>query len=162
MPWDTVPSANYEKLNRVEPVIADLKKRSEMRVASDKSFSLLNDDIELVKQQMARKTVSLNEQKRMAEKVANEERNKKRKAELASLATPKTTVYLVTLRDVDKPGLTLAPPPKAPAKSQVDRQDPSAPISTDEPTTPTKDLLLTEAERILLDYVEVSGKLAIR
>jgi len=161
MPWDTVDSAPYTKLNRVEPVLADLKKRSDLRLAADKGFAFLNQDIATVKQQMARKTVSLNEQKRLEEKNQLADRAKKRRAELAAQPAPKQTVYLVTLRDVDKPGLTLAPPPKpAPKPTPAPGDDPALVGSPTDETSATKDLLLTETERILLDYVDLYGKVA--
>ena len=161
MPWDTVDSAPYTKLNRVDPVLADLKKRSDLRLAADKGFAFLNQDIATVKQQMARKTVSLNEQKRLEEKNQLADRAKKRRAELAAQPAPKQTVYLVTLRDVDKPGLTLAPPPKpAPKPTPAPGDDPALVGSPTDETSATKDLLLTETERILLDYVDLYGKVA--
>jgi carboxyl-terminal processing protease len=163
MPWDTVPSAKYTALNRVEPVLADLKRRSDLRVASDKEFAFLKDDIQVVKQQLARKAVSLNEEKRMQEKKENEERAKKRRAELAAQAGPKQTVYLVTLRDVDKPGLTLAPPPKPlPKPTGGAVEDPTSAASPTDDAAPAHDLLLNETERILLDYVQQYDKVALR
>jgi carboxyl-terminal processing protease len=163
MPWDTVPSADYTKLNRVEPVLADLKKRSDLRLATDKGFDFLKQDIEVVKKQMERKTVSLNEQTRLTEKKEVEERAKKRRAELAADAGPKQTVYLVTLHDIDKPGLTLAPPPKPlPKPSPIPTDDPTTTASTNDDASSTRDLLLNETERILLDYIDVYGKVAAK
>ncbi len=163
MPWDTVKAEPFTRLNRVDPVIGDLKKRSELRLGTDKGFEFLKQDIATVQQQMSRKTVSLNEQKRMAEKNENAEKAKKRRAELASYPGPKQTVYLVTLANVDKQGLTLAPPPKPlPKATGVPIDDSSATASPTDETTPARDLLLTEAERILLDYVDLYGKVALK
>jgi len=161
MPWDTVTSANYTRVNRVEPVIAELKKRSASRVAEDKSFAILKQDVELVQKQLNRKTVSLNEQKRMAEKQQAEALAKQRRAELAALSTPKATIYQVTLRDVDKPGLTLAPPPKPlPKPSRTSTDDPTVELPDQTETSATRDILMTETERILMDYINLDGKVA--
>lgn len=163
MPWDTVSPVAFDRLNRVEPVLSDLKKRSDLRLATDKGFAFLKQDIATVELQMARKSVSLNEQKRLAEKNQNEARAKTRKAELAAQPTPKQTIYLVTLANVDKPGLTLAPPPKPlPRRAGAQVEDPTTGAVSTEEATPTRDLLLTEAERILMDYVELYGKVASR
>lgn len=167
MPWDTVsPASGFVPLNRVEPVINDLKKRSDVRLATDKGFSFLKQDVATYEQQLAKKTVSLNEQKRIAEKKENADRAKSRKAELAAQPSPKQTVYLVTLSNVDKPGLTLAPPPKPlPKPGNVPVEDPTTTASPTDDTTPAHDLLLTETERILLDYLDLYskvGKVAVK
>ena len=148
----------YTKLNRVDPVIEELKRLSDNRINTDKGFQVLKDNIATVQERIARKTVSLNEQKRMAEKTATEEKMKARKAELAAVPQPKETVYLVTLKNVDKPGFALAPPPKPRAGSlpAPPSTDPTSPPSTTDDTSSNRDLLLTETERILLDYVATS------
>ncbi len=38
MPWDTVPTAKYEPVNTIPPVLPELRKRSETRVAKDKDY----------------------------------------------------------------------------------------------------------------------------
>ena len=38
MPWDTIASAKYDKLNMVEPYVGDLRKQSAQRIATDKDF----------------------------------------------------------------------------------------------------------------------------
>ncbi len=163
MPWDTVPGERFDKVNRVQSVIADLKSRSDSRIAADKSFNFLKQDIDIIKQQMAHKTVSLNEKKRFAEKQENEERAKRRRAEFAAQPGAKQTVYLVTLRDVDKPGLTLAPPPKPLPKPSTDAaQLPTEEIPAAADDNSSRDLLLNETQRILLDYVGLYDKVAIR
>ncbi|HLJ55275.1 MAG TPA: hypothetical protein VKT77_09555, partial [Chthonomonadaceae bacterium] len=76
---------------------------------------------------------------------------------------PKMTTYLVTLANADKPGLSLAPPPKTPKASATQLDDPTAtaPTAAEDPTL-ARDLVLTETERILLDYIDEYNKVAAR
>ncbi|HZQ47755.1 MAG TPA: carboxy terminal-processing peptidase, partial [Verrucomicrobiae bacterium] len=105
LPWDTIESANYEKLNRVQPYLAELEKRSAKRVAAERDFAYVHEDIEKIKKIVADKTVSLNEQQRLKEKEADDIRNKAREQELKSRRHPEVTVYPITLKDADLPGL---------------------------------------------------------
>lgn len=163
MPWDRVPPANFAKVDRVGPVLAELKQRSATRVSEDKAFQLYKEEIAVVREQLKRKAISLNEQKRQEEKRQAEARTKRLRAEIAAAQTgPKETVYQVTLQNVDKPELMLAPPPKAPVKRAAQPgDDPADATAADE--TPARDLLLGETERILLDYIDLESKrLAVR
>jgi carboxyl-terminal processing protease len=108
--WDTIPSATYEKLNRIEPYLAGLKKRSEARIATNRDFVYLRGEIERYQKSLAEKTISLNEGQRLKEKKEADERLKLRKKELAARPEPEGKVYELTLKQVDLPGL---PPPAA-------------------------------------------------
>ena len=106
--WDTIPAATYEKLNRVEPYLADLRKGSEERIAQDPDFAYIREEIERFKKQQAEKSVSLNEAVRLKEKKESDDRAKARKKELASRPEPPGKVYDITLKLAEQPGL---PPP---------------------------------------------------
>ena len=106
--WDTIEPARYEKVNRVEPYLAELRKRSEQRIASDADFAYIRSEMERYKKQQADKSVSLNEEVRLKEKKEADERAKARKKDLASRPEPSGKVYDLTLKDADEPGL---PPP---------------------------------------------------
>ena len=105
LPWDTIASASYEKLNRIEPVLPELKKRAEARVAADQDFTFLREEIERYKKTLAEKSVSLNEAQRLKEKKEADERSKARKKEMASRPENKSKVYEITLKNADLPGL---------------------------------------------------------
>jgi carboxyl-terminal processing protease len=81
LPWDTIESANYEKLNRVKPYLAEVSKKSAERVATGRDFDYVKEDIEQVKKVVAEKTVSLNEQQRLKEKEESDIRQKVRERE---------------------------------------------------------------------------------
>ena len=108
LPWDTIQAANYEKLNRVEPFLADLKNRSDLRLASDIDFSFVRDEMERYRKQIADKTISLNETARLKEKKEADDRAKARKKELAARPEPPGKIFDITLKLADEPGL---PPP---------------------------------------------------
>src|SRR4030095_5437185 len=106
--WDTIEPARYEKVNRVEPYLTELKKRSDQRLISDADFVYVRSEMERFKKQQADKSVSLNEEVRLKEKQEADDRAKARKKELASRPEPPGKLYALTLKDTDEPGL---PPP---------------------------------------------------
>ena len=173
--WDEIRSAKYDSLNLVQPYLADLRNRSTRRVAADKEFAYVREDIERFKKQQADKTLSLNEHVRLKENEDLEARSKARDQERRSRPEPPEKVYELSLKQVDLPGL---PPPVArtnaalssvpagapaghPAASagsasavaaEDDSEDPA------EPPSPATDAPLSEAEHILLDYLSVLPK----
>jgi carboxyl-terminal processing protease len=171
MHWDTIPSAKYDKLEMVEPYLGELRKQSAERVATDKDFAYLRQDIELFKKQQNDKTLSLNEQKRLQEKEEAEAREKDREKERRARKQPLEIVHDLTLKQVDLPGL---PPPaqKTNSVSQLDINAPSVPTNAaavaaaagvdesrdteadeDKDKVPPPDVSLEEAEHILVDYL---------
>jgi carboxyl-terminal processing protease len=169
MPWDTIPSAKYDKLNMVEPYVQELRKQSAQRIASEKDFAYLREDIELFKKQQNDKTISLNETKRLEEKDEIESRDKAREKERRARKASNEIVHELTLKQVDLPGLP-APAQKTNSVSRLDINSPSVPTNAaavaaaagvdedrdfdaDEDKVPPPDVTLTEAEHILVDYL---------
>jgi len=103
--WDTIPSAKFTKMNRIQPWLSELTKRSNERIAKDKDFAYVNEDIARFRKVLADKSVSLNEARRRAEKAADEARVAARKKELAERNEPQPTTWEITLKLADKPGL---------------------------------------------------------
>jgi carboxyl-terminal processing protease len=106
--WDTIPAASYDKLNLVQPYLAELKKRSDQRISADRDYAWIRDEIERFKKLQADKSISLNEATRRKEKAEIDERSKARKKDLAARPEPPGKVYDITLKLADEPGL---PPP---------------------------------------------------
>jgi carboxyl-terminal processing protease len=162
LPWDTIAAAQYTKLNRIEPLLPELRKRSETRVAIDRDFAYIREDIERYKKMIADKSVSLNEVQRLKEKQEIEDRNKARKKELAARPEPAWKTYEITLKQVDEPGL---PPPlsKTNQTARVEgtndltiaKTDAEEAEEGDEDKTPV-DVTLEETKRILIDLVYLS------
>jgi carboxyl-terminal processing protease len=105
MPGGTIDSAPYEKLNLIQPILPELQKRSAARIATDQDFIYLRQDIDQFRKMLADKSVSLNEQQRLKEKQQNDARLKARRAEIRSRPDNGETVYEITLKEADKPGL---------------------------------------------------------
>lgn len=108
LPWDTVKSASFEPVNVVPPALPELRKRSEARVAVDKDFAYVRDEIERFKKVKEEKTVSMNEEERWKEKKENEARVEARKKDLKARPLPDYKTYEITLKNAELPGL---PPP---------------------------------------------------
>jgi carboxyl-terminal processing protease len=164
LPWDTIESAKYDRLNRVEPYLADLRQHSSQRVAASRDFDYVREDIALFKKQQADKSISLNEKIRLKEKDEAEARQKSREQELKSRKSPPETVYDLTVKLAEQTGLPaptqktnaaaakLANPPgtaaPAVAKDLEDDSDKPAPV----------DAVMNEAEHILMDYYSLLSK----
>ncbi|HEV2392484.1 MAG TPA: carboxy terminal-processing peptidase [Verrucomicrobiae bacterium] len=108
LPWDTIDSAKYDHFNMVQPYLPELRRRSSERVAKDKEFSYIREDIALFKKQQADKTISLNEKVRLKEKEDAIAREKARDKERLARIEPKETIYELSLKQALLPGL---PPP---------------------------------------------------
>jgi carboxyl-terminal processing protease len=175
--WDTIPSARYDQLNLVTPYLPELRKRSGQRVAGDKEFAYVREDIELFKKQQADKTVSLNEKQRLKEKEEADARQKARDKERLARKSPPETVYELTLKQASQPGL---PPPLEHTNSTVAKASghkgadwPGAGTNAtlaasagasaaagadegpDEEKPPAVDVDLVETEHILVDYMSL-------
>jgi len=142
LPWDAVPAAPHEQLNRVQPYLGTLRERSLHRIGTEKPFTYLAEDVARLKKSLAEKSVSLNEAERRQELAQLKARQDERKQfELAHLASQPTT-YEITLKKASSPGL---PPPLAPKKSED--------AATKTGSSPSNDILLHETLKILGDYV---------
>lgn len=178
MQWDTIDSANYEHLNRVGPYLAELRNRSRDRLGKDPEYAYIRDDISLFKKHQADKTISLNLNERLKEKEEADARQKARDKERLLRPESPDTVYEITLKNADLPGLP-APMPKtnslarAELKTQgvLNTNSPvasaaSAPVTPtspddellDEEKPPVVDAPMIEAQHILVDYVSLLSK----
>ena len=162
--YDTIPKANYEKLNRVQPYLAELQKRSGERVSKDKDFAYLAEDIERYRKALAEKTVSLSESKRRAEREELKAKSRARKKELLARHETPPTTYEISLKQAAEKGLPAPMTNKPPASVTADptETDPiEAPVDPeteelDEPVTAT-DIHLKEAERIMMDFIRLTA-----
>src|SRR6185295_13693731 len=105
LPWDTIEPATYERVDRVEPYLSELKKRSDQRIASDQDFAYIYEEMGRYKKMQAEKSVSLNEEVRIKEKKEADDRAKTRKKNLAARPEPPGRIYDLTLKLADEPGL---------------------------------------------------------
>ena len=154
LPWDRVPSADFVREDHVTPFLKELRARSATRVAEDKDFTYLREDIAQFKKNLATQAVSLNEADRRRETEAAEAREASRKQELAALKENQPITYNITVENTDTPGLpapisTLSAPATKLSASVADKtNEAEASISPSDP-------VLRESEHIMADYVEM-------
>jgi carboxyl-terminal processing protease len=177
---DAIKSAKYEHLNLVEPYLGELRQHSEQRVASEREFDYVREDIDLFRKQQADKTISLNAQVRLKEKEEADARDKARKKERLTRKVPPEKAYEITLKQAVLPGL---PPPIEKTNNVAAGSSPRAlpamgGASTNSASVTPKalragevagdeeedvkaadiDATLVEAEHILVDYLGVLHK----
>lgn len=158
LPGDTIKSADYEKLNRIEPILAELRKRSAERIQNDIDYAYRLEDIEQYKKTLADKSVSLNEAERIEEKEKKDAKLKARREEIKSRPAANETVYEITLKLADAEGLPAPVENDQNAKlsdtlDDTDKDDSSS--ETPEPTPHAIDATLNQAKRILVDLIQL-------
>ncbi len=174
--WDTIEKAKFDHLNLVDPYLPELRKRSAGRVAGDKEFTYIREDIDLYKKRQADKTFSLNEKQQLAEKEEADARQKARDKERLARKEAAEKVYELSLKQAMLPGLPPAASKTNSAIAKISGTVPGAstngtiaavrpPIPTenldgtsDEEKPPAIDADLIESEHILLDYISLLPK----
>jgi carboxyl-terminal processing protease len=156
LPWDAVPAVPHPREDRVRPYIDALRQRSVQRISAGQDFVYLGEDIARLRKSLEKKTISLNEAERRKELAEGKARQAAREQERAKRQTPKPPTYEITLKNAATPGLPPAlstttpvtPPAKSKSHASSDASDPIVPGSAD-------DIILNEAQRILVDYVDL-------
>jgi carboxyl-terminal processing protease len=97
LPPDQTTPATYSAMDLVKPYLTELEANSKARVAANKDFAYIIEDIEQVKKRKDDKAVSLNEQKRLAEKEEDKARTDSRKKERASRTKSAAQIYELDL-----------------------------------------------------------------
>ena len=98
---DSIQPADYKAMHRVsEPVLDILRKKSKERIEQDTDFQYIQDDIKRYQEIKQRKTISLNEEKRIPEKEEDKERNEKRGDERNARRYPGLKIYRITMDQV--------------------------------------------------------------
>jgi carboxyl-terminal processing protease len=154
LPWDLVPPSDFTREDHVSPFLHVLQSRSATRVAADKDFAYLGEDIAQFKKTITAKTVDLNEADRRQEIEKDKTREEVRKQERAARKESLPTTYDITLKNAGAPGL---PAPETAISSPVAKLSESP---ADEPEearagVAQSDPVLRESERILADYVSM-------
>ena len=157
LPWDAVPASTYTREDRISQYVEALRQRSAQRIAASKDFAYLAEDIARLKTSLDKKTVSLNEAQRRKEMAEAKARQAEREKERAARKTQSPKTYEITLKNAGSPGL---PPPFEPKKSQPKAAAKGGSSSSEDANDPPEpgsreDVILTEAQHILADYVEL-------
>lgn len=154
LPYDTVKSARFEKFNYVQPYLSNLLSQSSQRIATNQEYVYIREDIEQFRKYQALNSVSLNEKKRIQEWEEDDARQRARDKERLARKTVPPTVYELTLKQVDLPGL---PAPAAKTNAEVAKVEGEV-LGEDEAAEeapPIVDAALEETERIMLDYINL-------
>jgi len=107
--WDTIDPVKYDKLNLVQPYLAELLRRSNARVATNRDFNYVREDIAEIEKLQTNNTVTLNEREALKERQQNTAKDKAREAERAARSLPDETTYDITVENADAPGLVESP-----------------------------------------------------
>jgi len=155
LPWDTVLPAPHQAYNRVEPFLPPLREASQKRIAAEKAFSFLADDIARLRKNLATKAVSLNEAERRAEIAENKARQAEREQQTKNLRLAAPAVYEITLANAASAGLPPAKSPSASPPSEQKKGNTAEHRATGKHSKQSAedDILLNESEQILADYV---------
>ncbi len=116
LPYDEVKKVDFNAFDRDTLYLSKLKERSAKRVASNAGFRGIIEQSEQLKEQQERNELSLN----MTKRKERMEREKKELEELEDLLNELTqedsTVYEITLDNVDESGLSASEAPESPAE----------------------------------------------
>lgn len=165
LPWVAIKPAPYMPTGDLKDIVPLLDKKHEARVAKDKDFQYLLDDIALVVKQRKENQISLNETVRRKERDAQEARAKAREKRLiAQISNPADDLVVIPdPKDVLKGAKAANKTAKqiAAVKGalrtddglQGDERALSAELDAETAAKSAKDVLLNEAARILADEV---------
>ncbi|SFU84601.1 carboxy terminal-processing peptidase [Pseudoduganella namucuonensis] len=168
LPWTSIKPAVYIPAGDLKEIVPLLDKKHEARVAKDKDFQYLAEDIALVKKLRKDNTISLNETARRKERDQQEARAKLREQRLVNAApSPDDPVLLPDPKEALNKAIS-AKPANAKASRQVaavkgalrtddglqaDERALSAELDAEKAAKAAKDVLLNEAVHILADEV---------
>jgi hypothetical protein len=153
LPWDVVPATPFDRLGRVRPYVDSLRASSARRIAGDRRFHEVADDVARLRKALATKSVSLNEAERRQELAQFKARRSDREREDRVDPATRPTTYAITLENASLPGL---PAPIAVTKSADTKSADTNPLTTSRASA--EDAILDEGTRILADYVELLGR----
>jgi len=145
LPWDSIRGVDFNKFNLVQPYIADLRRDSETRTATNQDFNYIRRDIDEFKKLQADKTATLNEQDALKERKEMAAQKMARDEEMVKRGKPDEKVYELTVENAGDPGL------------------PSPLVETNSPNDISDGRLndaarLEETEHILEDYISLLSK----
>jgi carboxyl-terminal processing protease len=161
MPYDEVQPAPHANVGAFSGKLTELRQRSMIRVATDRDFTYLNEDITRLKQQLKDGFISLNKTKRLAEKKADTDRAAARKKERSARGLPDYTFTEIAVSATNAVASAAAPRTAHPAAASAKpaAHDPNNPDAADEESDskePAADPILKESLSILRDLIALS------
>jgi carboxyl-terminal processing protease len=147
LPWVQIKPANYHTVGNLKDVQAMLQMRHEMRIAKDKEFQFINEDIAEFKKQKEKKVISLNEDERRVERDLREKKIKDREAIRATLESKG--------KPADKKSDAAAKLATQDDGLQGNERSLAAELAAEKANKEAKDVFLIEAANILSDEIEL-------
>ena len=163
LPWVSIKPATYVPLGNLKELVEPLQKRHEARIAKDKDFIDLREDIAEVMRIRKENAISLNEAVRRKKRDAQDARAKAREARLAGgkdtnadepAAAPGGKEARSKVPVPTKPVKTVVASRNSPQQDdglQADERALSAELAAEKAAKDAKDVLLQEAAHILAD-----------
>jgi carboxyl-terminal processing protease len=165
LPWVAIKPAPFVPLGDLKELVAPLQKRHDARIAKDKDFKFLQEDLALVRKIRKDNVISLNETVRRKERDAQDARSKLREARLAATVTPAATEPAPS--PAGKEVRSTVPAPTKPVKAvaavkgssrqddglQADERNLAAELAAEKAAKNAKDVMLQEAANVLADAV---------
>jgi carboxyl-terminal processing protease len=145
--WDSIRGVEFNRFNLVQPYLADLRRRSEARTATNRDFNYIQQNIDDFKKMQADKTATLNERDALKERKENAARKMVRDEEMAKREATNERIFQLTVENAGEPGL---PPPLLETNSPANISEGRL----------NDDARLDESERILEDYISLLSKSA--
>ena len=158
LPWDSVMPAPHERYGLVERYLERLRESSSVRVAHERAFSVLAEEIAQVQKNLTQKSVSLNEEERRHEIASSDARHAEREQASKNLTTRGSATYEITLGNAGVAGLPAQAAPSTPTPSAAPKSARGGSGKHRLARGPDDDIILNEAEQILADYVALQAR----
>jgi len=170
LPYTQIKPAIYIPAGDLKEIVSVLDKKHEARVAKDKDYQYLLDDIAYVKKQRKDNLVSLNETVRRKERDQQEARARIREARLAAGPSPDDPILVPDPKEALNKAISAKPAnPRAAQRRanqvrgairiddgfQADERSLAAALDAEKAAKNAKDVLLNEAVHILADEVGI-------
>ncbi|MCE3606216.1 carboxy terminal-processing peptidase [Massilia sp. P8910] len=165
LPWVAIKPAVYTPSGNLKQLVAPLQKRHEARIAKDKDFQYLQEDMAELRKLRKDNVISLNEAVRRKERDALEAKAKQREARQVALRAA-VTDDPADVTDTKDARSKLASPARtskaAVAKAnrqddglQADERNLASELAAEKAAKDAKDVMLQEAAHVLSDEVEM-------
>src|SRR5450830_770311 len=159
LPYTTIKPATYTPAGALKELFPPLQKRHEARIAKDKDFQYLQEDLAEFRKIRKDNAISLNETVRRKERDAQEARAKLREARLAAQAPLDDAAAGPDSKEARSKPLPLKPVKAVAIKGstrtddglQADERNLAAELAAEKAAKNAKDVVLQEAAHVLAD-----------
>jgi carboxyl-terminal processing protease len=159
LPWDTIPSVNYSKLNMVQLYLDELRRRSSERIATNQDFIYIRQDIDEFLKKQADKTASLNEREVIKEHETHQVALDAHEQERMARKRSSVKVYAITVENAEQPGLSAQETNSVAGNSTItnDTNNATQKVAGNDAIEfqRAEAARIDEAERILEDYISL-------